>query len=321
MPKGVGEIDERQWRVLCESIFPSAKTPEAIVLALDYCRARSLDPFKRPVNIVPMWNSQLRREVETVWPGINEVQITAARTGAYAGMDEPKWGPDVHRVFEGMKKWKDDDGKWKEEQVKQELTFPEWCSVTVYRMVDGQRCAFTEPVYWLEAYATQGKTNVPNAMWSKRPRGQVLKVAKAFSLRAAFPESGEYTAEEMEGREIASGGVIIENTPSPAPPPPPPPEPDPTGPVFATPEERSTFANNVIASIRQAVTFTALDDLKALNGKKLVALREGDADDKAVFATIKHRFEARKHELTKAAGTIDDTPQTEQGGPDGTLQY
>jgi hypothetical protein len=97
-------------------------------------------------------------------------------------------------------------------------------------------------------------------------------------------------------------------------------QPEVSGPVFATPEERTAFATNVIASIRQAVTFTALDELKALNGKKLVALREGDADDKAVFATIKHRFEARKHELTKAAATIDDTPQTEQGGSDG-MQY
>src|SRR5271165_2187148 len=52
-------------------------------------------------------------------------------------------------------------------------------------------------------------------MWAKRPRGQFLKVAKAFSLRAAFPEDADYTAEEMEGRVIEEvethNGIIIEN--------------------------------------------------------------------------------------------------------------
>jgi hypothetical protein len=156
-----------------------------------------------------MWNSSLRREVETVWPGINEVQITAARTGAWAGMDEPKWGPDITREFTGRKK--DKSGNWQE--VKATVTFPEWCEVTVYRVVSGIRCAFTEPVYWTEAYSRSGGGELPTDMWIKRPRGQLHKVAKAASLRAAFPEEGEYTAEEMEGKDIEHGGVVIEAEP------------------------------------------------------------------------------------------------------------
>jgi hypothetical protein len=54
---------------------------------------RGLDPFKRPVHIVPVWNSSLGREVETVWPSINELETTAARTGAWAGIDPPDFGP------------------------------------------------------------------------------------------------------------------------------------------------------------------------------------------------------------------------------------
>ena len=66
LPVPVGtSVSPEQWRVLTEAIFPNAKTAEAIVLALEYCRARKLDVFKRPVHIVPMWNKQLRREVET----------------------------------------------------------------------------------------------------------------------------------------------------------------------------------------------------------------------------------------------------------------
>ena len=74
-------LDLNTWKVLTESIFPTAKTAEGILLAVRYCQARGLDVLKRPVHVVPMWSRALGREVETVWPGINEVQVTAARTG------------------------------------------------------------------------------------------------------------------------------------------------------------------------------------------------------------------------------------------------
>ncbi len=91
-------LDGNTWKVLCESIFPSAKTAEGILLAVRYCQARGLDVLKRPVHVVPMWSKALGYEVETVWPGINEVQVTAARTGAWAGLDPAKFGPDITRV-------------------------------------------------------------------------------------------------------------------------------------------------------------------------------------------------------------------------------
>lgn len=209
MPAGV-TITPPQWRVLCDAIFPAAKSPEAILLALDYCAARKLDPFKRPVHIVPMWNSTLRKEVETVWPGISELQTTAARTGQWAGMDEPKWGETVTRTFRGTAK----DGSPREITVE----FPLWCSVTVYRIIHGHRAAFSEPVYWEEAYARSGRSELPNDMWAKRVRGQLHKCAKAASLRAAFPEEtgNDYAAEEMEGKEIAAGGIVIDGQPEPA---------------------------------------------------------------------------------------------------------
>jgi len=200
-------ITPAQWRVLCETTFPNAKTAEAIEMAVDYCAVRKLDIFKRPINIVPMWNSALQREVETIWPGINEIQITAARTGAWAGMDAPKWGPEKTRTFKGKKK---DRTGWYDAAVT--VTYPEWCEVTVHRMIAGQPRAFTERVYWLEAYATTGgrDSELPNDMWAKRVHGQLHKVTKAAALRAAFPEEGSYTAEEMEGKVIEAGGSVIE---------------------------------------------------------------------------------------------------------------
>lgn len=215
MPANISDLDAGKWRVLCEAVFPGAKTAEAIIMALDYCRARKLDPFKRPVNIVPMYNKTLKKEVETVWPSINEVQVTASRTGQYAGMDEPKWGDMQKRTFKGMIKGYNEEGVWEEGIREVTIEFPEYCAVTVYRMINGVRCPFTEPAYWLENYSRSGKSEIPNPTWQKRIKGQLLKVAKAFSIRAAFPEEGEYTSEEMEGKEIESGGVVINQEPLP----------------------------------------------------------------------------------------------------------
>jgi phage recombination protein Bet len=201
-------VTVQEWKVLTEAIWPGAKSAEAVAMAISYCRARKLDPFKRPVHIVPVWNSVLRKTVETIWPGISEIQTTAARTGQWAGMDAPQWGPDRTETFSGSV---GPDNSQRHVEVT--ITYPEWCSVTVYRMLGGQRCAFCEPVYWLEAYAKQGRTTVPNEMWAKRVRGQIHKVAKAASLRAAFPEEAgnDYTAEEMEGQSVETGGITIES--------------------------------------------------------------------------------------------------------------
>jgi phage recombination protein Bet len=221
MPAGAAPrgITPAQWRVLVDVIFPSAKNPESILLAVDYCRSRGLDVMKRMIHIVPVWNSALKREVETIWPGINEIQTTAARTNAWAGMDSAKLGPMIRRVFKGSRKI---DGNWKPVAV--EVHLPEWAEVTVYRLVSGHRCAFTERVYWLEAYSTSGgrDSELPTDMWVKRPIGQLQKVTKAAALRAAFPEEGELCAEEMEGKVVEAGGVVIEHEADPELPPPPP---------------------------------------------------------------------------------------------------
>lgn len=199
-------LDLGTWKVLTESIFPSAQTAEGILLAVRYCRARKLDILRRPVHVVPMWSKALGREVKTVWPGIAEVQTTAARTGQWAGMDAPRFGPDKTRTFRG--RVRGEDG-WQEIEVT--VTFPAWCEVTVYRVVQGTRCPFTETVWWEETYSRAGgaRSEVPTDMWVKRPHGQLLKCAKAASLRAAFPEEADYTAEEMAGKVIEADALPL----------------------------------------------------------------------------------------------------------------
>jgi phage recombination protein Bet len=195
------------WRVLCD-LYPAAETPEIIMAVVEYCAARRLDPLRKPVHIVPMYNSKLRRRVQVVMQGINEHETTAHRTGKWAGMDMPVWGPDETRKFRGTAE--NDDGTKRDIEV--ELTFPVWCAVTVYRLVGDQKRPFTEPVFWIEAYAKAGfRTEVPNARWTQAPRQMLHKCAKSASLRAAFPEEGfGPTVDEMEDREIDTGGVTIE---------------------------------------------------------------------------------------------------------------
>ena len=220
-------IDNIRWKVLIDTVFPAAKTVDSIAMALSYCKQRNLDPFKRPVHIVPMWSSEKRAMVETVWPGISELRTTAARTGEYAGCDAAEFGPTIKREFKGTAEvW---ENKQKiERDIALTVEFPEWCQITVHRVIKGQRASFVSPkVYWTESYAKRGKADVPNDMWCKRPFGQLEKCAEAAGLRRAFPEEigNEYTAEEMEGQTLFAGAIADLDVPKPKaklPPPPPP---------------------------------------------------------------------------------------------------
>lgn len=210
------DLKPAEWRVLVEQIFPSAKSVEAVIMALAYCQKRGLDIYKKPVHIVPMWSSTLNRMVETVWPGIAEIRTTASRTGNYAGIDAVEYGPAITRTFTGTV------GRGNNaEEISKTVTYPEWASVTVYRTLRGQRFAYHAKVFWLETYAVAGKSEVPNDMWAKRPYGQADKCVEAAALRKAFPEElgSTYVAEEMEGKPL--DGMIIDQPHVVAPPPPP----------------------------------------------------------------------------------------------------
>ena len=178
-------IDDLTWKVLKTSIFPGAKN-ESIIAAVNYCKARNLDILKKPVHIVPMYvEDSVTGEKgyrDVIMPGIAEARTTASRTNAYAGQDEPIFGEDID--FKGV-------------------IAPAYCKITVYKMVQEMRCGWSHIEYFAEAVATKKADGKPNAMWSKRPRGQLAKCAEAGALRKAFPDElgGTITADEMFGRE------------------------------------------------------------------------------------------------------------------------
>lgn len=196
-------VSQAIWNTLTTSVFPGAK-PESVIAAIDYCQARGLDVLQKPVHIVPMQvkvgNNKSWRDV--VMPGIGLYRIQANRAGTFAGVDEPEFGPEQTETF--VTAGGNDDFGQKRKDRTFTMSYPLWCKVTVYKIVAGQRCAFTVKEFWKENYATAGGwTEEPNAMWKKRPHGQLAKCAEAQALRKAFPEiDAGPTAEEMEGKEI-----------------------------------------------------------------------------------------------------------------------
>ena len=184
-------VDVATWSALKNSIYPGAKD-DSVLMALDYCRARQLDPLMKPVHLVPMYIKDSRTGKgemrDVVMPGVGLYRIQADRSGNYAGADEPVFGPDVTQTLNGV-----------------EVTYPQWCKYTVHkRMPSGEIVQFSAKEYWSENYATAGRDNpAPNAMWKKRPYGQLAKCAEAQALRKGWPEIGQQpTAEEMEGKNI-----------------------------------------------------------------------------------------------------------------------
>lgn len=193
------EISLEVWSALTTSLYPGAAT-ESVCMVWDYCKARKLDPLKKPVHIVPMdvknesTGEYQKRDI--VMPGIGELRITAFRTGQYAGMSEPEFGPEIE--FYGHK-------------------VPSYCKLTVYRIVGTkssgeptiaefphierfEECAALKRVFRKGQFVGFEL----NSMWARRKYGQLLKCTEAGALRKAFPEElgNILVMEEMIGKEL-----------------------------------------------------------------------------------------------------------------------
>jgi len=194
------ETDVAVLSALKSSLYTGAKD-DSIQMVIEYCKACKLDPMQKPVHIVPMWDKNTKSMKDTIMPGIGLYRIQAARSNKYAGVSEPEYGDTVNTTLGGVS-----------------ISYPEWCKVTVKKLVGNNIVEFTAKEYWLENYATARKdSTAPNAMWLKRPFGQLAKCAEAQALRKAFPEiiTHQPTAEEMEGKSFAENTkTVVENNTS-----------------------------------------------------------------------------------------------------------
>jgi len=99
-------------KVLQTSLYPGAAL-ESIKMVISYCKASGLDPMQKPVHIVPMWDKNTKAMRDVVMPGIGLYRTQAARSGQYAGVTDPEFGPDVTESVGGVS-----------------ITFPAWCKVS-----------------------------------------------------------------------------------------------------------------------------------------------------------------------------------------------
>lgn len=209
---------------LKSSLYPGA-SDASVDLVLAYCKAADLDPLTKPVHIVPMkvstgrkdnngWDIKEQRDV--IMPGIGLYRVNASRTGQYAGCSEPEFGPTCTLAFKA-EKWVDGPNRKREKKsVDTSIDYPQWCRITVRKVLGNAVVEFTAIEYWLENYAEKGDDGAPNAMWEKRAFGQLAKCTEAQALRKAFPEAvgSQPTAEEMEGKVIDVEATVVPDRPA-----------------------------------------------------------------------------------------------------------
>jgi len=241
-------------QVLQNSLYPGAAL-QSIKMVMGYCKASSLDPMQKPVHIVPMWDAKAGQMRDVIMPGIGLYRTQAARSGC-AGVSEPEFGPDATEEIGG-----------------QRITFPQWCRVTVKRrLATGEVVDFTAKEFWKENYSVKGgkdKSVAPNAMWTKRPYGQIAKCAEAQALRKAFPEIGsEPTADEMAGKTLNEFAETVDAS---------------TGEITKTPAPtRPVWPEDSFAAQLERWGKAVTSGLKSVDDIEAMAKAKGDLTDEQV---------------------------------------
>ena len=164
------------------TVFPGANDDE-LSLFLHDCQRQGVHPLDRLVHPTIRVNRSNGERRYTAITSIDLMRSRAEETGAYAGNDDP--------VFAG-----------------EPMSSAFSATVTVYKMVANQRCAFTATARWSEY-----KPERDDFMWKRMPHTMLGKCAEALALRKAFPRqlAGLYGKEAMD----QAGG----STPAEAPPP------------------------------------------------------------------------------------------------------
>lgn len=162
-------------------------TIDELAIFLYQCRRTGLDPLSRQIYSIK------RQGKATIQTGIDGYRLVAQRTKQYAGMDEILY----------------DEGLTEYEMLRDGREHPITCTVTVYRLVDGQRMGFSATAAWDEYKPPAGQSGNGDAMWRKMPYTMLGKCSEALALRRGFPQElgGIYTNEEME----QAGPITVES--------------------------------------------------------------------------------------------------------------
>lgn len=138
-------------------------TDDELKLYLFDCARQGVHPLDKLVHFTK------RSGKYTPITSIDFMRIRAADTGEMAGSDEPLFVSEGTAVFSA--------------------------TVTVFRMTQGQRFAYTATARWSEYKPDQN-----DFMWRKMPHTMLGKCAEALALRKGFPRqlAGLYAKEELD---------------------------------------------------------------------------------------------------------------------------
>ena len=167
-------VTNEQKELVKKTVFPDATDAELQLFFFD-CTRRGIHPLDKLIHPTK------RNGKYTPITSIDLFRQRASESGEHMGTDDAVYLGDV--------------GK------------PEFAaSVTVYKHLRGEKCAFTATARWSEYFPGEKQ----GFMWAKMPHLMLAKCAEALALRKAFPQQlhGLYTNEEMAQAETPSHSKV-----------------------------------------------------------------------------------------------------------------
>lgn len=158
-------MNNEQVAVLKRTIAKGCSDDE-FALFLQVCQRTQLDPFAKQICPVARWDKKEGRNVMQIQVQIDGFRVLAQRTGQYGGSDRPLF----------------DEGLTLYQHIQAKRGKPQTCAITVYRLVGGQRCAFTAEITWDDFYPGQKQ----GFMWDSKPYQMMSKAVESQALRKAF---------------------------------------------------------------------------------------------------------------------------------------
>ena len=162
-----GETPEWESKIdLIRRTVAAGASADELELFFHQARRSGLDPLAKQIYFVK------RQGKGVIQVGIDGLRLIADRTGQYAGSDDAEF---IGNTSSG---------------------YPAAARISVYKMVQGHRCAFSATARWDEYYPGDSQ----GFQWKRMPHAMLAKCAEALALRKAFPAdmSGLYVHEEME---------------------------------------------------------------------------------------------------------------------------
>lgn len=167
---------------LIKNTIAKDATDAELKLFLFDCKRQGVHPLDRLIHFTVRTDAKGNRKYTPI-TSVDFMRMRAADTGEYAGSDDA-----IHSDHS------DPSDTWT-------------ATVTVWRLVQGQRCSFTATARWSEYKPAE------DFMWRKMPHTMLGKCAEALALRKGFPRqlAGLYAKEEME--QAQDGQRVIAHDP------------------------------------------------------------------------------------------------------------